>query len=102
MTCKKAQGYLESEGVSVGETQNANKEKIGPEEALKLLDGLHRLVAMKGKKVVEFDLKKNRPEDDELLKEMIGPSGNLRAPTIRKGKVMFVGFNEDAFREHFG
>ena len=28
----------------------------------------------------------------------MGPTGNLRAPTARIGKVLMVGFNEDAYR----
>ena len=28
---------------------------------------------------------------------MLGPTGNLRAPTLRAGKTLIVGFNEDAY-----
>jgi hypothetical protein len=30
---------------------------------------------------------------------MLGPTGNLRAPTARVGKVVLVGFNEDAYTD---
>jgi arsenate reductase-like glutaredoxin family protein len=33
---------------------------------------------------------------------MLGATGNLRAPTIRAGKKLLVGFNEDVYREVFG
>jgi hypothetical protein len=33
---------------------------------------------------------------------MLGPTGNLRAPTIRRGKTVLVGFNEDLFAEKLG
>ncbi len=33
---------------------------------------------------------------------MLGPTGNLRAPTIRSGKTVLVGFNEDLFSERLG
>jgi hypothetical protein len=33
---------------------------------------------------------------------MLGPTGNLRAPCLRVGKTVLVGFNEDAYREVFG
>ncbi|MEZ6006130.1 MAG: ArsC family (seleno)protein, partial [Planctomycetota bacterium] len=33
---------------------------------------------------------------------MLGPSGNLRAPTIRKGKTLIVGFHEELYEEIFG
>jgi len=31
---------------------------------------------------------------------MLGPTGNLRAPTIRRGQTVLVGFDEEAFVEH--
>jgi len=30
---------------------------------------------------------------------MLGPTGNLRAPCIRAGKTILVGFSEEAFRD---
>ena len=42
---------------------------------------------------------RDRPTDAELLAAMLGPTGNLRAPAIRRGKTLLVGFNEDAFRD---
>ena len=33
---------------------------------------------------------------------MIGPTGNLRAPTIRKGKKLFVGCNEENYAQELG
>jgi hypothetical protein len=37
------------------------------------------------------------PTDAELKKLLIGPSGNLRAPTARAGDRLFVGFNAEEF-----
>lgn len=86
----------------VKEKLEAAKTRMGPAEALKLLDGMTRLVAMRGKKVVVFDLKKDRPDDETLLAHLIGPTGNLRAPTVRVGKVLAVGFNEESYRKLLG
>jgi hypothetical protein len=33
---------------------------------------------------------------------MLGPTGNMRAPTIRIGKTYLVGFNDDIFSSEFG
>ena len=82
--------------------EEASKVKYGPNEALGLLKGIEKVIAMKGKKVVTFDLKKDRPDDATLLANLIGPSGNLRAPTARIGKVLIVGFNEETYKELFG
>jgi len=30
---------------------------------------------------------------------MVGSTGNLRAPCLRAGKIVLVGFNEDAYTE---
>lgn len=61
-----------------------------------------KLVVAKGKKVTEIDLKKDRPDDEALAKLLLGPTGNLRAPTMKVGKTVLVGFNEDAYGEVFG
>jgi arsenate reductase-like glutaredoxin family protein len=102
MTCKHAQGFLGPAGTEVKQTVDANKFRFGDQNALALLDGIDKLVAMKGKKVEVFDLRNNRPDDETLLKKLIGPSGNLRAPTARVGKTLLVGFNEEAYQEYLG
>jgi arsenate reductase-like glutaredoxin family protein len=67
-----------------------------------LLKDVSKLTVAKGKKVTVVDLKKDALDDDGLAKLMLGPTGNLRAPTLRKGKSLYVGFNEDMFAEAFG
>jgi arsenate reductase-like glutaredoxin family protein len=52
----------------------------------------------KGKNVVTFDMKKDPPDDDVLAAHLLGPTGNLRAPTLRKGKTLLVGFNVEAYK----
>jgi len=61
-----------------------------------------KLVSAKGKKVVEVDLKKTDLSQDEVLKLVLGPTGNLRAPTLLVGKKMIVGFNEEMYEAVFG
>jgi arsenate reductase-like glutaredoxin family protein len=64
---------------------------------------MRELIVTKGKKVTQFKLAtKDRPDDDTLAAVMLGPTGNLRAPAIRKGKKLIVGFNEEAYSEFFG
>ena len=84
------------------ETVDATKNRYDADAALTLLSGVTRLVAMKGKKVEVFDLKKARPADAELLARLMGPTGNLRAPTARVGTTLLVGFNEEAYEEVLG
>ena len=77
------------------------KAKLSAKDALKLARSASRVIVAKGPKVVTFDMNKEVPDDDTLLAHMLGPTGNLRAPTIRKGKTLIVGFNEDAYGEVF-
>lgn len=69
-------------------------------DAEEKLKGITRLVAMKGKKVTDLDPKKTPTE--ECVAAMLGPTGNMRAPTIKVGKTLLVGFNDEVFAEIFG
>jgi len=57
--------------------------------------------AAKGKQVVHLNLKKDKPSEDELLKLVLGPTGNLRAPTLQVGKKLIVGFQEEMYESIF-
>ena len=41
-------------------------------------------------------------EKEEILKDVIGPSGNLRAPAWKIGTEFIVGFNPELYEEMFG
>ena len=75
--------------------QSASKEPLEGEAALAVLDGVDEMLVAKGKKVLAFDLKKARPSDEELLTLLLGRSGKLRAPSIRSGTRLLVGYNEE-------
>ncbi len=73
--------------------------KLQGEDAKALLKGAKKLIAMKGKKISEFDI--GSKVDDDMVAAMLGPTGNLRAPTIKAGNTYLVGFNEDIFSDTF-
>jgi arsenate reductase-like glutaredoxin family protein len=77
---------------------DANKEKQGQAEALALAKTARVIHVARGKKLVTFDMRKDAPDDATLLAHLLGPTGNLRAPTIKKGKTLYVGFNEEAYQ----
>lgn len=79
--------------------RSATKEPVEGDAALELLDGVTRLRVAKGKKVVDVDLGEDRPTDEELLALLLGRSGKLRAPTIRTGDTLLVGFHLGMFEE---
>jgi len=59
-----------------------------------VLEGVNDLFVARGKKVLHFDLETDRPSDAELLELLLGRSGKLRAPTLRTGDRLLVGYNE--------
>jgi hypothetical protein len=101
MTCTRTQGFLAKKKVSAAEVVNASKARLGPKDALALLDGMDTLWAMKGRKVVQVDLRQDRPPAAGLLALLLGPTGNLRAPTLRAGRTLIVGFDEATYSRLF-
>ena len=103
MGCKKAQGFLETNAVGrAAEVVDASKKRFGRAEALALARGADRVVAGKGKKIVVFDMKGSPPDDDALAASLLGPSGRLKAPSLRVGKTLVVGYSEAAYRQVLG
>lgn len=81
---------------------NARQCSLGAEEALKVVEGVSQVYVAKGKKVIHLDLRKENPTAEELTKLLLGPTGNLRAPTIRRGKTLLVGFHEATYESVLG
>lgn len=98
-TCKRAQAYLDEHDVPVADVTDANKNRKGRAEALALAKTVDAIVVVKGKKRVAFDMKKAPPADDVIVSHLLGPTGNLRAPTAKVGKTLFVGFNDEIYGE---
>ena len=59
-------------------------------------------MATRGKRVIRVNLKHDPPDDATLRSLLIGPSGNLRAPTLRVGRTLLVGFDEPTYRRFLG
>lgn len=76
---------------------DAKKTTLKEKEALALAQEVDQIYASKGKQVVHLDLKKDKPDKAGLLALLLGPTGNLRAPTLRKGRTLLVGFDEAAY-----
>ena len=97
MTCRRAQEFLAERKTPIVEQVHAGKQKISPAEAVKLARSVRHVFVAKGKKLIHFDIENDPPDDAALKQHLIGPSGNLRAPTARAGDRLFVGFNPDEY-----
>jgi arsenate reductase-like glutaredoxin family protein len=61
-----------------------------------------KVIVARGKKRLELDMKRDPPTDEQLLEVMLGRSGTLRAPTLRRGTTLLVGYNDDIYRDALG
>ncbi len=84
--------------IDIAEQVPASK-KLGEADAAGLLKAASKLYVAKGKKLSEFT---GGRADADAVAAMLGPTGNLRAPTLVTGKTLIVGFNEELFREQLG
>ena len=84
------------------EQVNAKKTTLKFDDAVRLLEDVSQIYAAKGKKVVHIDLKKEDLDDEAIKKLLLGPTGNLRAPTLRKGRTLVVGFDQQTYEKVFG
>lgn len=75
----------------------AASKKLGKSDAAALARAASRVVVAKGKKVSEFKPAGKAPA--AVVEAMLGPTGNLRAPTLRVGKTVLVGFNPEAYAD---
>ena len=66
-----------------------------------VLAGAKTLIASRGKSSVVFDLRDDGHDMDAVAKKVLGPAGTLRAPTLKVGKTVLVGYGEPGWVEFF-
>ena len=74
---------------------DARKQKIDADAAWELLRQAESITVAKGKDVQAFNPRSDDKED--ILKHAMGPSGNLRAPTLRVKDTFIIGFNKNFY-----
>lgn len=84
---------LDKHGVEVGEERSSRKEPFSDEEAQALIDSVSSVTVAKGKKLREVEA------TAATLDDLKGPTGNYRAPMVRSGDVLLVGWNAEALED---
>lgn len=90
---------MDARGLRAQEKVPASR-KLGRNEAAELLEDASKLIVAKGKKVTKWTI--GARSDEDAIEAMLGPTGNLRAPTIKVGKTIVVGFDEAVFEDVLG
>ena len=75
--------------------QSATRNPVAGDEVLALLDGVNDLYVARGKKMMHVDLSAERPADADLVGLLCSRFGKLRAPTMRSGDRLLVGYNAE-------
>ena len=80
---------------------DARKVRLKQKEALAMLTEVDKIYSIKGKRVTHVDLRKEKPGNEALLSLLLGPTGSLRAPTLRVGRTLLVGFDRTTYDKMF-
>ncbi len=89
---------FEENNISITTSVEARKEKIESEAAWKILAEADEIIIGRGKKFSVFH--PSSDDQEEILKQSLGRSGTLRAPTLVIGTTVIVGFNDEMYRQY--
>ncbi len=82
--------------------QSATRDPVPAADVPRLLEGVSELRVARGKKIVRVDLTApDRPGDDEIVAMVTSRWGKLRAPSLRVGTTLAVGFNREMLESVF-
>ncbi len=81
---------LDSRRVSVREERQSKRQPLSDAEVKALLKSVSEVVIARGKTIRMLAASEARPAD------LKGPTGSYRAPMVKKGRTLLVGFSEEA------
>ncbi len=91
---------FKEKAITLKEVVEARKQKIHGDDAWDILSAADEIVVGKGKKFQVFKPAQDNRED--ILKACLGRTGNLRAPALKIGDRMIVGFNDEMYAQYVG
>jgi arsenate reductase-like glutaredoxin family protein len=100
-SCARADAFLEARGITAREVVDARKVVLGKPQIAAMLRQTQKVIAAKGKTAVDYDLKRDPPVEKVLYEVLLGTTGTLRAPSLRIGRTLVVGFHEDRWKALF-
>lgn len=92
-----AREFLEKYQVDIIHLVDARKFPVNAEDAWNMVKKAEQVFATRGKRV--YDWQPGPETKEELLKAILGRSGNLRAPALQMNKFFVIGFNEELFKQ---
>jgi hypothetical protein len=87
---------LDAKKTEVKEERASRSRPMTDDEARRLLRSVDEVVLVRGKSRRVLAAK------DATLEDLRGPTGGFRAPMLKAGRRLLVGFNKDALEETVG
>ncbi len=91
---------LNQNNLSPERVVDARKDPLAGEAAWHVLAGAGEIVVAKGKTYLVLDPQKD--SRDAILKQTLGRTGNLRAPTLQIGDRLLVGYSDALYANYLG
>jgi len=91
-SCEKTRALLDDRGVAI-RAERSTREPLTESEVVKLLAEVSEVWIARGQKI-----EKKRAEETKPA-ELLGPTGKFRAPMLRRGQTLLVGFNVPSLEE---
>ena len=92
---------MEAAGLAAREVVDARKQPMDASAAQELVAAASTVVVGRGARFERFPAAQLLG-DPEAFRKVLGPTGNLRAPTLRLGKTLVVGYSEPMYEELLG
>ena len=83
---------LDEQGTKVA-TERSTRDPMSEAEVRALLGAVAEVVIARGRKA------ERRPAREVKPKDLKGPTGNFRAPMVRQGRTLLVGFHPETLSE---
>ena len=84
---------LAGHSVAAAEERNSRKQPLADDDVRQMLAVVDTVFVARGKKRREI------PADEATLDDFKGPTGNYRAPMIRSGNRILVGFHPETLQQ---
>ncbi len=81
------------------EEKDAKKDVISGEAVWSVLSAAETVYVASGKKFLKYTPDSSTKE--ELVAKATGRTGNLRAPTLRRGDALYIGYNIEMYDNFF-
>ena len=93
MSCARTRAVLDRARARIGEERSSRQSPMTEAEARALLHGVDVVIVARGKNSRTIPAPEASPDD------LRGPTGGIRAPIVRKGKTLLVGFSETELKK---